>query len=114
MDAFGNTSPAFTGPVSLSSAAGAGPPVVVTPFSAGTATADWVFDASVLQDRIDATGGCLTGSSATIDAVAACANGPEADLTVGGSAELTLCRIAGLTPLTALSTAGSTMGAAAF
>ncbi len=114
VDAYGNTSPGFTSPVSLSSVAGAGPPVVVTPVSAGTATTDWVFDAPALQDQLNATGGGLTGSSAAIDAVAACANGPEADLTVGGSAELTLCRIAGLTPLTALSTAGSTMGAAAF
>ena len=113
VDAYANPVDTYAGPVTLSSAGGAGDAVSVTGFSEGQAVADFTWGSPTLQDTLSATDGDLSGASGAVDAVETCSDGPTAELTVGGASELVLCRTGGVTAATALSSAGSTADGAA-
>ena len=110
VDTYGNPVRAYSQPVTLSSGASAGEALVLSTFGSGTAEAEFVWDTAVLQDTLLASDGNLSGQSDTVDAVENCADGPEGALTVGGDTSLVICRSAGSTPSTTLSSASSSAG----
>ena len=113
-DAYGNPVPGFAGTVALSSDQGAAPSVATSSFTAGTAVATMRWEQVALQDRVEADGAGLAGTSGTVDAAQDCGtSGPSASLEIGGDVDHVTCRVGGVTPSTSLDASGSGAGASA-